>query len=152
MTSPTMSFIRNTSAALLKLLDYATPLLDLVLRLWVANVFFRSGRSKIASWDSTLELFRYEYQVPLFSPEFAAYSATFFELTMPVLLALGLAGRKSAFVLFVLNYVAMISYPDISPAGIQQHILWGAMLAVTFFHGPGKLSLDHLIRKRVLGD
>mgnify|MGYP006325388019 CR=1 FL=1 len=26
--------------------------------------------------------------------------------------------------------------------------LWGALLAVTFFHGPGKLSADHLIRRR----
>ena len=27
-------------------------------------------------------------------------------------------------------------------------MLWGALLLVTFFHGPGKCSLDHLFGQR----
>ena len=36
------------------------PLLLLFCRLWVAYVFFNSGLTKIATWDSTLFLFEYE--------------------------------------------------------------------------------------------
>ena len=31
----------------------------------------------------------------------------------------------------------------------SHHLLWGTMLVVTFFHGPGKLSLDHLLKQRI---
>ena len=84
--------------------------------------------------------------MPLLSPKLAAFLGTAAELSLPVLLALGLLSRPAALALFVFNYVAMTSYPDISPAGIKEHWLWGALLLVTFFHGPGKISLDHLLR------
>jgi putative oxidoreductase len=63
------------------------------------------------------------------------------------LLALGLGGRWVALALFVFNIVAATSYPDISEAGIKDHILWGVLLAVVFFHGPGKLSIDYLLQR-----
>jgi putative oxidoreductase len=116
---------------------------DLVIRLYVARVFFLSGLTKIQSWDSTLSLFANEYAVPVLAPEVAAVLGTAAELCLPPLLALGLAGRFAALALFVFNIVAATSYPDISDAGIKDHILWGALLAVTMFHGPGKLALDH---------
>jgi putative oxidoreductase len=127
-------------------LGFAAPALDLAIRLYVANVFFKAGLTKIASWDTTLALFEYEYAVPLLPAELAAYLATAVELTVPVLLAIGLAGRFSALVLFVFNYVAVISYPDLSPGGLKDHFYWGFLLLVTLLHGPGKLSVDHLIR------
>lgn len=37
-----------------------SPLGDLALRLWVANEFFKSGLTKIQSWETTLQLFQYE--------------------------------------------------------------------------------------------
>ena len=52
--------------------------------------------------------------------------------------------------LFMLNYVAAISYPDINIAGIKDHMLWGTMLAITFFHGPGKISVDYLLKRKWL--
>lgn len=128
-----------------------TPLFDLGLRLWVGRVFWNSGMTKIQSWDTTLMLFEYEYAVPVIPFELAAYLATAGELVAPVLLVFGLGARFGALALFVLNYVAMISYPDINPAGVKDHLLWGTMLAVTFFHGPGKLSIDHLIKRRLAG-
>ena len=135
-------------SAIARLLDILAPLFDLGVRLWVAWVFFRSGLSKIQSWDSTLKLFEYEYEVPLLPPDIAAYAGTAAELSLPVLVALGLVSRMSALALFVFNLVAVISYTsflfgDNGAAGLQQHILWGVMLLFTVFHGPGKLSLDH---------
>ena len=135
----------------IKLPVYVTPIFDLAIRLWVANVFWKSGLTKIKSWDSTLMLFEYEYSVPLLPTNVAAFLATGAELLFPVLLLLGLASRFSALSLFILNYVALISYPDVSDAGIKDHMLWGTMLAVIFFHGPGLLSADHILRRKFLG-
>lgn len=132
-------------------LEALAPLLDLGIRLYVANVFFKSGLTKLQSWDTTLALFEHEYHVPLLSPELAAALGTATELGFPVLLALGLAGRFSALALFALNIVAVVSYPDLNEAGLKDHLYWGILLAVTALHGPGKLSLDHVLgrfRKR----
>jgi len=146
-----MSLISKTSqiyCSATKMLNMLSPLLDIALRLWVAKIFFQSGLTKIQSWETTMMLFQYEYNVPFISPEAAAYLGTSAELTLPVLLVFGLISRPTALALFIFNYVAMISYADISPAGINDHIMWGFMLAVTFFHGPGKLSLDHWLCHR----
>ena len=82
-------------------LDFLSPVIDLFIRLWVANVFWKSGLTKIASWDATVALFTYEYHVPLLPPEIAATLGTAVELIFPVLLAFGLGARLSAAVLFV---------------------------------------------------
>ena len=126
-------------------LDHLAPVADLAVRLWVAPVFFKAGLVKLQSWETTLLLFEYEYQVPLLSPEAAAYLGTGAELVLPVLLALGLAGRFAALALFIFNVVAVISYPALNGAGLDQHYVWGILLLVTVARGPGALSLDRLI-------
>lgn len=141
------SFIRPAT----HVLEALSPVADLGIRLWVAWVFWKSGQTKIANWDSTLFLFEDFYQVPLLPPDLAAYLGTAVELSMPVLLAFGLAARFSAAVLLVFNVVAVLSLPELRPVDLQNHSLWGLMLLVTLFHGPGKLSLDHLIRQRFWG-
>lgn len=126
-------------------LDHLAPVADLAVRLWVAPVFFKAGLVKIQSWETTLLLFENEYQVPLLSPEAAAYLGTGAELILPVLLALGLAGRFAAAALFIFNVVAVISYPALQGAGLEQHYVWGLLLFVTVARGPGALSLDRLL-------
>lgn len=129
-------------------LAYLTPLLDFGIRLLVASVFFKAGLTKIASWSATLALFEYEYEVPLLPPELAAWLGTAAELTLPVLLVLGLGTRLAALALFVFNLVAVISYPGLGEVGLKDHQYWGLLLLVTLCHGPGRLSLDHVIRRR----
>lgn len=126
-------------------LQALAPLADLAVRLFVAAVFFKSGLTKIATWSSTLALFENEYAVPLLRPEIAAWLGTGVELAFPVLLALGLGARFSALVLFVFNIVAVISYPDLGAVGLRDHQTWGLLLLVSLLHGPGRISLDHLI-------
>lgn len=142
--SKTLGAVRSVYAKL----DMLAPISNLIIRLWVANVFFKSGMLKLQSWDSTMYLFEYEYDVPLLSPEVAAVLGTAVELSLPVLLALGLMGRFAAFVLFVFNIIAVISYPELQAAGVQQHQIWGIMLLVPLLYGPGKLSIDYLITKK----
>ena len=137
-----------------RLLDRAAPLFDLWVRLWVSWVFFKSGLSKLQSWDSTVMLFEYEYDVPLLSAKTAALLGTAAELVLPVAVALGLASRASALALFLFNGVAVYAYASFlfgneGAAGLQQHILWGMLLLVTVVHGPGKLSVDHWLCGKV---
>ena len=140
--------VRNGTGLLEK---WLAPLVDLAVRVVVGAAFFQSGLTKVQSWDTTLALFENEYSVPLLPPEVAAYAGTFTELFFPVLLVLGLGGRFAAAVLFVFNIIAVISYADLSAAGIMQHQYWGLLLLVTLFHGPGPLSVDHLMRRHFLG-
>ena len=129
----------------MKFLASFTPAVDLLVRLWVAAVFFKSGLTKIQSWDTTILLFTNEYHVPLLSPEIAAVLGTGAELTLPLFLAFGLGARLAAAALFVFNIVAVVSYPELEGAGLDQHYVWGILLAVTLAHGPGALSLDRLL-------
>lgn len=128
--------------------NWLTPLFDLALRLYVADVFLRSGWVKISDWSATLALFEYEYHVPVLPPHLAAVMGAGGELILPIFLVLGLAGRFSAAGLSVVNLMAAISYPELSDLGRQDHVLWGCLLLVTLFHGPGRLSLDHYLFRR----
>lgn len=141
---------RLTSAycAFTRGLHFAAPLVDLGLRSYVAWIFFKSGLVKIQSWSSTLALFEYEYAVPLLPPVVAAWLGTAAELSLPVLLILGLAGHFAALALFLFNIMAVISYPDLSEVGRQHHLYWGMLLAFLAVHGPGKLSLDAWLLRR----
>lgn len=128
----------------------ATPLLDLWIRWDVASAFFRSGLTKIDSWDKTVFLFQEEYHVPLLPPQAAAFLGTFGELAFPPLLLLGLAGRFAALSLSFVNIVAVVSYWHVlggNEAALASHYYWGLLLLVTLLHGPGTLSLDHRIRR-----
>ena len=125
------------------------PLLLLFCRLWVAWVFFNSGLTKIASWDSTLYLFELEYQVPVLPWELAAYMGTAAELILPVFVALGLFTRPMAAVLFVFNIIAVVSYPLLWEKGFYDHQLWGLMILVVVVWGPGPISADKVIRSQI---
>jgi putative oxidoreductase len=124
-------------------------ILAIPLRLAVATVFWNSGTTKLASWDTTIALFADEYQVPLLPPELAAYMAASIELATPALLALGLLTRPAAAVLLgMTTVIEVFVYPEAWPT----HIQWAAMLLVLVARGPGALSLDWLLRRRFLGD
>ena len=122
-------------------LDSARPLAALLARVYLAQVFFLSGLTKVRDWDTTLLLFTEEYKVPLLSPGVAAVMGTAGELVLPVLL-LGLAGRFAALGLSVVNVMAVLSLSEIGPAALQQHITWGVLLAALSLYGVGKWSVD----------
>jgi putative oxidoreductase len=118
----------------------------LLVRLYVAKIFFMSGLTKVQDWDTTLALFSEEYKVPLLPPELAAYLGTFGELALPVMLVAGLGGRIAALGLSVVNVVAVLSLSEISDLALQQHITWGALLACLAVFGCGRWGLDSLLR------
>ena len=119
-------------------------ILAIPLRLAVATMFWNSAMTKLANWNTAVELFAEEYKLPLLPPELAAYMALSIELTTPVLLVLGLATRAAALVLLGMTAVIeVLVYPQAWPT----HIQWAAMLFVLLCRGSGKLSLDRLVRK-----
>ncbi len=128
--------------------QYLTPVILLLIRLWVCWVFFRSGMIKISSWDSTLYLFEYEYQVPLLPWIWAAYLGTAAELVLPVLLAIGVFSRPTALMLFIFNIIAVVSYPTLWTSGFYDHQLWGLMLLICVLWGAGAISLDRWLAKK----
>jgi putative oxidoreductase len=124
-------------------------LLALPLRVAVATVYWNSAMAKLANWDTTLFMFEEEYRVPILPPEVAANMALSIELTTPVLLIIGLLTRPAAAVLLGMTAVIQVFvYPGAWPT----HIQWAAMLLVLVCRGAGKISLDLLIRRRLLQD
>jgi putative oxidoreductase len=119
----------------------------LAARIYIAWVFFASGLTKLRDWGTTVALFTDEYKVPVLPPAVAAFMGTAGELVLPVLLVLGLATRFSALGLFVVNAVAVIALQEIAPAALQQHILWGALLAGIAVFGGGRWTME----RRFLG-
>lgn len=148
MNNPLTKLLGNYAVGIASTLDLFSSLFQLGLRLYIANVFFNSGLTKIRDFSSTVALFENEYMVPFFSPSLAATMGTAAELTLPVFLVLGLASRPTAIAMFAFNIVAAVSYPEISESGIKDHVLWGMMLLVTVFYGPGRASIDHFLKTR----
>jgi putative oxidoreductase len=141
----TIALARRTLGAL----ETLQPLAQLLARLYLAQVFFLAGLTKIRDWETTLLLFENEYAVPLLSPALAAWLGTGGELLLPVLLLLGLGGRIAALGLFVVNAVAVLALPEISAAALQQHQFWGSLLLALLLWGPGRWAADAWLARRL---
>ncbi|HYB10832.1 MAG TPA: DoxX family protein [Alphaproteobacteria bacterium] len=121
---------------------------QLLFRLCVGGVFWSSGLTKIASWQTTVALFRDEYKVPLLPPELAATLAASVELSTPVLLVIGLGTRLATLPMLAMTFVIeVLVYPE----DWNEHLIWTSMLLFILTRGPGLISLDHLIAKYLLG-
>jgi putative oxidoreductase len=149
----TLSKTIGLHASLASGLDRLRSALLLGTRLWVSWQFLNSGWLKLTAWDSTVELFTYEYQVPVLPPVAAAVAGTFGELFFPLLLVLGLFTRIGALGLFAVNAMALYSYWHVLggegfEAARGQHYLWGYMLLVLATCGAGFFSLDKLLEGR----
>ena len=115
---------------------------QLLFRLGVASVFFKAGLVKVSSWESTVSLFRDEYQVPVLPPEIAAILAATFELGCSTLLILGFATRLATLPLLVMiATIQLFVYPSAWP----EHLVWASILLFLLTRGAGALSADHLI-------
>ena len=112
------------------------------MRVGVGMVFFKAGLLKYNSFEFAVKLFEEEYKVPLLDPEVAARLAMYNELTIPILLFLGLATRIATLPLLgMILVIQLFVYPGAWP----DHVLWGSILIFLLTRGPGALSLDHLI-------
>jgi len=131
-------------------------LTQFVLRCGLAVPFWRSGVNK---WDGFLQLndvaillFSSEFQLhlpggpyPFPAPAVMAFAAGSAEILLPILLVLGLATRFAAFGLLVMTLIVQLTVPG----GWPLHVTWAAMALGIMAWGPGRASLDHLIKERM---
>ena len=131
-------------------------LTQLVLRVALAVPFWRSG---ILKWDGFLQLndiavllFTSEFKLhlpggpyPFPAPTAVAFLAGSAEIILPILLVLGLGTRIAATGLLVMTLVVQLT----EPSGWPIHITWAAMALAIMAWGPERISLDHLISRRV---
>ncbi len=121
---------------------FPLSILQFLFRFTIAAVFWNSGQTKIASWLTTVALFRDEYQVPILPPEVAATLAATVELTCPVLLVLGLATRLATLPMLGMTFVIEVF---VYPENWLEHLTWATTLLFILTRGPGPFSLDHFI-------
>jgi putative oxidoreductase len=147
VTAPSSSLIELSRRVLTWLESFPYTLLAIPLRLAIATVFWNSAQAHMANWDTTFYLFENDYALPFLPPHLAAYMAVTIEVTTPILLVLGLLTRPASAVLLGMTLVIEVFvYPQAWPT----HIQWAAMLLVLLARGPGKLSIDWLVRRAVL--
>jgi putative oxidoreductase len=136
-----MTRLGRSLIAKLEQIPLALPVF--VLRSGVSLVFFRSFLAKVASWDTTILLFKNEYNVPVLPAGLAAILATALEIVGPVMLTLGFGTRLAAAAMLAMTLVIQLfvypqSYPD--------HLLWAGPLLYLLLRGPGAWSVDARIR------
>ena len=128
-------------------------LVQLVMRLALAVPFWRSG---ILKWDGFLKLS--DTAVTLFSDEFMlhlpggpyhfpapavmAFLSGCGEIMFPILLVLGLGTRFAALGLLFMTLIVELTVPD----GWPIHLTWAAMALGIMAWGPGRISIDHVVR------
>jgi NADH dehydrogenase FAD-containing subunit/uncharacterized membrane protein YphA (DoxX/SURF4 family) len=118
------------------------PLLDLALRLWLAQIFFVSAVLKLSNWENALNLSRYEYPVGWMDPISAAYLGVTIELVGSVLFALGLATRFAALALAALSLVIQLNY-----SALDAHLFWAVLFLWFAAFGAGRLSMDRSLSR-----
>ena len=120
------SIIATRSGRVIALLNlFPSSVLQLMFRIAIAAVFWSSGLTKIASWDTTVVLFRDEYMVPLLSPEIAAVISATFELSCSVLIIVGLATRLATLPLLGVTFVIEVF---VYPEYWAMHFMWASIL------------------------
>jgi len=126
---------------------YAIDLALLALRLPVAVVFWRSGRTRVVGWnvfhvtDSQIYLFDQEFGMPF--PELTAHLTAVAEHALPVLLIVGLFTPLAALGMLAMTLVIQVFvFPD---AWLTAHMFWATIRFAVLVLGPGRISLDSLL-------
>jgi putative oxidoreductase len=128
-------------------------LVQLIMRFALAVPFWRSG---ILKWDGFLQLsdtavtlFTDEFMLhlpggpyPFPAPTLMAFLSGSGEIIFPILLVLGLATRFAALGLLCMTVIVEATIPD----GWPVHITWVAMALGIMAWGPGRFSIDYLLR------
>lgn len=128
---------------------------SLALRFALAVPFFKSGLTKWDGFlrlsDTPLILFAEEFKLHLFGslysypfPSLMAWCSSLGEIIVPVLLVAGLLTRLSAFGLLVMTMMIQLTFPD---GWANFHLPWAAMALAIIAIGPGRISLDALLRR-----
>lgn len=142
--------VRARAAKGLEKLNWLAPL---VARVTLGVLFMSTGYGKVHSLDKVAAFFT-ELGIPM--PALNAVVVSYVELIGGALLLVGLASRLAAVPLIVSMAVAIVTAQAEQVNGLAD--LFGlvewtylALLAWVALAGPGKVSLDHLLIRRLSG-
>lgn len=128
----------------LSFLNKIAPVMNLVVRFYMANIIFMFGLDKIQNWDATMFLFTNEYQIPVLPNVVSAVIVTAIQLIAPIMLVVGYGARFAALILFVMTLLSNFFYQQ-----FIENYYWMLIFAMLMSYGSDKLSLDHyLCQKR----
>lgn len=132
-------------------LNKAQDLPLLFLRLILAYGFWEPAKTKWADINSVAEWFE---GMGIFAPKLNAYLAASTEMAGVFLLILGLGTRIICFPLIITMIVAIktVHWENgfaASDNGYEIALYYMLMLITLMCFGPGKLSIDYLIRKKL---
>jgi NADH dehydrogenase/putative oxidoreductase len=119
----------------------AWPYIELVIRLWIAKLFFVFGIQQLMDWQLTLGVASQENPMPFLSPAAAAFVSTGIYLVCAALLAMGFMTRYAALPLLMLAFVTQLRYEP-----FDTQLFWMALSGWFVIYGAGPISLDHLLR------
>jgi NADH dehydrogenase FAD-containing subunit/uncharacterized membrane protein YphA (DoxX/SURF4 family) len=119
---------------------WGDPAIKLLLRCWIAALFFRSGVMKISNFDTTQMLFHAQSAQGLLPAGLAARLAILIELACLVFLVLGAGTRITAIVLIGLSALVDPTYQQ--SIDLAYYLM---VLGLVALHGPGALSIDDLV-------
>jgi len=120
----------------------AWPKIELVIRLWLAQIFVVSGVLKLTHWATALDLATNEYPVDWMAPVTAAYVGVSIEVIGGVLLGLGFMTRYAAVPMLILSLVIQFAYLP-----FDSQLFWAALFGWYAVHGAGPVSVDRLLRR-----
>ncbi len=146
------SKIGELAAGLLKCLNQLEWLPILLVRLSVGLLFFESGRGKLFVKLEELGEFFVKLGIPF--PHFNAVFVSTVEFVGGICLILGLATRIFSAQLFFVMLVAILT-SEIKKVSTLGDFLYlpEVLLLVIFvwlaFSGPGKISIDHLLSRKL---
>jgi putative oxidoreductase len=123
----------------------------LLVRLFVGYLFFETGLAKIGILDTMTERFT-GWGIPF--PAFSAALSACTELLGGALLVVGLGTRLVAAPLFINMVVAVLVVNVQRVSGLDEFVelsepLYALSFLWLFFAGPGRMSLDHLLWRRL---
>ena len=161
--------MKNLLARLFDSIDLIGLWLGLLsLRLLLSWDFFESGLEKLHgnNWFADIQE-KFPFPFNLVAPEISWQMATWFALLGGIALLLGLATRFFSVSLIVLTVVAIASvhwpdswntfsellqgygFTDQGFGNFKLPVIFIGMLLPLMLLGPGRLSLDHLLRRRL---
>ena len=140
-----MQTVITLYSRVLTYINQLQPVMLFVIRLMAAHIFWVSGILKLEDFNTTIELFTSEHPVPFLPPIVAAYVGTTFEVCCPILLTLGLGARLAALPLIVMTLVINFTYLEAT-----EHYFWMILLGTIAVFGPGKISVDHFVARKLL--
>lgn len=126
---------------------YVAPLYVLAMRVWIACVLYIAGHTAMETMGLSqhLQFLAYQPQLSVLRMQNANVWVDVVCGIGAVCIAVGLGTRLIS--LLSLMVLAVVTHQvDATPAQQTEFFYWIMLLTILFFSGPGKYSLDHIIR------